>query len=53
MGGLGKEPEDPGGFIVPGGAMRVKEALWGPQEPCETGKFSRLFELYGSEYFLQ
>lgn len=52
MGRFRKEPEDPGGFIAPGGAVRVKE-LSGSPGPCGTGEVFSTFEFYGSEYFLQ
>lgn len=52
MGRFREEPEDPRGFMVPGGAVRM-EKLSGPQEPCGTGGVFSTFEFYGSEYFLQ
>lgn len=48
----GSEPEDPAGFIVPGGAMRVKR-LSGLWEPRGTGEVLPIPELYGFEYFPQ
>lgn len=41
MGRFREEPEDPGGFIAPGGAGRVRSSP-GPQDPVGLGNFSRL-----------
>lgn len=45
------EPEDPGGFILSGGAMRVQR-FSGPLEPHGIWEVFPIPKLYSSKYFL-